>query len=66
MNTCAFLKDHFCCSLGTRLAGQVRLVVLVIQWGDENALGEHSCNGIERSGLHLDFIHEKESIGLDV
>lgn len=41
-------------------------MVVVIQWGDENALGEHSCNGIDRSGLHLDFIYEKESIGLDV
>lgn len=39
--------------------------VLATQWGDECVLGEHSCSGIERSGLLLEIAHNKESIGPD-
>lgn len=34
----------------------MRFVVLVTKWGDEIALGEHSCIGIDKSGLLLEFI----------
>ena len=67
MNTSAFLKTTRC-SLGTGLEETNETCderSHLIQWGEENILGEHSCTGIEKSRLLLEFIQEEESIGLD-
>lgn len=67
MNTFAFLKTTHC-TLGTGLEGTNETCderSHLNQWGEQNVLGEHSCTGIEKSRLLLEFIQQKESTGLD-